>query len=245
MDDLPADVTRTLDDVITTAKRCSGENLKSVVLFGSAAEGRLRATSDINLILVFGEIRLPELEALRECIGFAHSVIRLNSLFLEEAEVTLAAKAFAVKFSDIRTRHRVLYGADFFADLQIAREAIIARLKQVILNLTLRLRENYVLSGERQDQRVRVIAEASGPVRACAAAILQLEGGAAASPKDALRALTQQLGDRSWDSVLQNLSAVRQQHGLTAQAVEATIAGLLELLRAMYRRVDELQQRLQ
>lgn len=51
LNDLPANVQRCLTDFINTAKVACGENLVYIVLFGSAAEGRLRATSNVNLML--------------------------------------------------------------------------------------------------------------------------------------------------------------------------------------------------
>jgi predicted nucleotidyltransferase len=48
--ELPDNVQRCLTDFINTAKEACGENLVSIVLFGSAAEGRLRPTSDVNLM---------------------------------------------------------------------------------------------------------------------------------------------------------------------------------------------------
>jgi predicted nucleotidyltransferase len=236
-DDLPQEIAAILDEFIAAVKRISHGNLKAAVLFGSAAEGRLRPGSDVNLILVFGEMRLAELDGMRDSFRFAHAAIALNTLFIEESEVAIAAQAFAVKFSDIRVRHRVLYGEDVFAGVDIDREAIIQRLKQVLINLTLRFRERYALGGGREEQLARLIADSSGPLRACAAAILELEGVPAASPKEALQILVQRLPEGDWAALLVNLAAARSDL-LAREALSATSAGLLELLRAMYRHVS-------
>jgi predicted nucleotidyltransferase len=235
LDGLPDHVRAALEDFIAAAVRASGENLRSAILFGSAAEGQLRPTSDVNLILVFGEARLAELERLRGDLSFAHAAIGLEVMFLEEHEIQVAAQAFAVKFTDILSRHRVLHGSDVFASLKISREATLNRLRQVLVNLTLRLRERYALIGAREEQLSFLIADVSGPIRACAAAILGLEGERAASPKEALEILAPRLpgGDRA--GLLMNVSSARQERELTPAAVDASIGGLLELLRAMYR----------
>jgi predicted nucleotidyltransferase len=176
LDDLPSQVRSTLEDFVAAAVNASGSNLRSAILFGSAAEGQLRPTSDVNLILIFAAVQLSELERLRTQLSFAHAAIRLEVMFLEETEIELAGQAFAVKFTDILARHRVLHGADVFASLKIAHEATLNRLRQVLLNLTLRLRERYALIGVREEQLNMAIADVSGPVRACAATILGLEG---------------------------------------------------------------------
>src|SRR5436309_1957348 len=54
---LPAPIAKILNSFLQSAKDAFGSDLISVVLFGSAAEGKLRATSDLNLILVLGPLR--------------------------------------------------------------------------------------------------------------------------------------------------------------------------------------------
>ena len=97
-------------------------------------------------------------------------------MFLLREEVEPATQAFAQKFADVLRRRRVLYGADPFAGVAIPRAALIARLAQVLLNLTLRLRAVYVERSLREEQVARAIADAAGPLRTCAASILELEG---------------------------------------------------------------------
>jgi predicted nucleotidyltransferase len=193
LDDLPSQVRSTLEDFVAAAANVSGSNLRSAILFGSAAEGQLRPTSDVNLVLVFGAVHLPELERLRTHLSFARATIGLDVMFLEETEIELAGQAFAVKFTDILERHRVLHGPDVFATLRITREATLNRLRQVLLNLALRLRERYALIGVREEQLSFVIADMSGPLRACAATILGLEGEHVTSPREALQILARRL----------------------------------------------------
>jgi predicted nucleotidyltransferase len=233
--DLPDRVRSTLEDFIAATVRVSGDNLISAILFGSAAEGQLRPTSDVNLILVFEHVRLPELERLREELSFAHAAVGLEVMFLEEAEINVAAQAFAVKFTDILSRHRILHGSDALASLKISREATLNRLRQVLVNLMLRLRERYALIGAREEQLSFMIADLSGPIRACAAAILGLEGQRVASPREALETLAPRLPGDDRTELLVNISSARRELSLAPAVADATIGGLLGLLQAMYR----------
>lgn len=61
------------------------------------------------------------------------------------------------------------------------RAAEIFRLKQVLLNLTLRLREAYGERTGREERVAMLAAESSGPLRTCAATLLELETGASRS----------------------------------------------------------------
>jgi len=52
MEGLAENVELVLDSFLDSAKQSFGQDLLSVVLYGSAAEGRMRAASDVNLMLV-------------------------------------------------------------------------------------------------------------------------------------------------------------------------------------------------
>ena len=59
--DLPASVARVLDDFVRDARTALGDTLQSIVLFGSAAENRMRATSDVNVVTAPTSVRGPVL----------------------------------------------------------------------------------------------------------------------------------------------------------------------------------------
>src|SRR5689334_21092142 len=60
---LPEPVSQALGSFIDAARAAFGDNLRSLVLFGSAAEGKLRATSDINVLIVLRTLERSELDA--------------------------------------------------------------------------------------------------------------------------------------------------------------------------------------
>ena len=123
---LPEAVRTTLNEFTAAAQQAFAEDLVSVVLFGSAAEGRLRATSDVNVVLVLRRVDAKKLEAIGENYRFAHAAIRLSVMFILETEIGVAKDAFAVKFADIIARHEVLYGPDPFVGLTVSRASVIA-----------------------------------------------------------------------------------------------------------------------
>src|SRR3989441_11959745 len=136
--------------LLAAAREAFGDDLVSVVLFGSAAEGALRATSDVNLIVILRAFDRARADAVRDAARVAHAAAGLRAMFLLREEVEQAAAAFAQKFADVRRRHRVLWGEDPFARLAVPRAALAARTNQVLLNLALRLRAQYVRSEERR-----------------------------------------------------------------------------------------------
>src|SRR5437879_285195 len=128
LDGLPAHVATVLVDFAGKAREVLADDLVSVVLFGSAAEGRLRATSDVNLILVLRSFEAEKLGQLGDQLLAADAAIQLRVMFLLESEIPAAVECFAQKFADILRRHRVIYGKEVFAAIQVPRDRKSTRL---------------------------------------------------------------------------------------------------------------------
>jgi predicted nucleotidyltransferase len=241
--ELPENVQRILGDFVAEAQRAFATNLRSVVLFGSAAEGRMRATSDVNLIVILSHFETSQADEIREPLRFAEAAVKLHVMFMLESEIVAAATAFAQKFADIGRRRLVLFGPDPFADIQIPRDAKVFRLKQVLLNAVLRLRESYVARGQRQEQLALVVAESAGPLRASAATLLELEGKEPEDSKKALEQVAREEGadHHAFSAALQALSAAREQGSLPANTADLALTHLLELARRMYVRAEKIR----
>ena len=237
---LPVEVKNCLEAFVEAAKAAFGGELVSILIYGSAAEGRMRATSDVNTLLVLKHFTQANADLLREPLRLAHAAVELNAMFMLEAEIPLAMEAFAVKFSDIAGRHQVLYGADPFLNVDPPREAIIRRLKQVLLNLQLRLRERYVLVSLREEQLALVIADAAAPLRSSAASLLQLEGQRAASPKDALETVVREMNEATLTNALREVSLAREERQLLPGHAAGTVMALLAMTARLQERIEKL-----
>lgn len=221
---------------LDNARAAFGGNLRSVVLFGSAAEGKLRQTSDVNLLLVLRTIEQPQMDAIREPLRVARAAIDLEPMFVLDTELADAAEAFANKFDDIRRRHVILHGDDLISTLSIPREALRRRVRQVLLNQTLRLREIYAERSLREEQAAAAVAEAAGPLRTAAAAILELEGRQAASPKEALETLA---AEGEFGGVLASISEARERKLLAPGQAAGVLFDVVRLAQWLYERAAE------
>lgn len=240
--ELPAKVDSVLTEFVNATKKVFEEDLRSVVLYGSGAEGKLRPASDVNVIVVLAKFDQNKADQLREPLRLAEAAIKLRAMFLLEEEVPPAFQAFAVKFADVRRRRRVLYGDDPFGAISVSRTDAIFRLNQTLLNLILRLRESYISRGLREEQLVATIADAAGPLRSCAATLLELEGGTSLSSKDALQQISSSLpGAEKRNEELQLISEARQRHALPPGVAAPTLFHLIELARLMWERAAALK----
>jgi hypothetical protein len=150
-----------------------------------------------------------------------------------ESELADAAEAFAVKFADIRARHRVIAGRDVTASISPSTSAMAARVRQILLNFILRTRERYVLVSLRDEQVAAIVADAAGPLRAAAEIMLQLEGRPEPSPKAALERLARELGKDRWAGPLAQLSEARAEGALPAGTGAKTVLELVALAEAL------------
>jgi len=230
-----------LDGFVAAARESLGADLRAIVLFGSGAEGRLRASSDVNVIVVLDRFEPSAVDRLREPLRVAHAAIRLEPMFLLGDEIPAALSAFAGKFADVLRRRKVLHGDDPFAEARVPRPDEIASLRQGLLNVVLRLRQRYLLASLREEQAVRAVADAAGPLRECAAELLALEGRPVTGPKEALAAVAGELEGGRWGEVLSRLSQARETGGLAPGMAAPTLLALIALARALQQRAAGLR----
>ena len=244
MEGLAENVELVLNGFLQSARQAFGPDLLSVVLYGSAAEARMRAASDVNVILVLSRFNGAAATKIREPLNLAATAVRLRVMFLLQDEVAPASEAFAQKFTDILHRRKIIYGPDPFEGLTISRFAHIYRLKQVLLNLTLRLREGYISHGgnDRGNDAglAALIAESSGPLRTSAASLLELEGAPSQPPKESFQSLLAALDPPLSPGLAASVSEARELRPLPEGTAAASLLELIELAARMRARAGML-----
>jgi predicted nucleotidyltransferase len=226
-----------LDELVTAAQEAFRVDLVAVVLFGSAAEGRLRKTSDVNVIVVTRRFEPAAAEKLEELIRRGRAAVGLHVMFIEHAEIAPASIAFAQKFFDIGRRRKVLWGPDVFEGLQIDRAALIARERQVLLNLSLRMRARFSESATHEDELAHSLADHIGPLRASAGCLAQLESGANLPGREALATLAKQSG---LTGLTDTYSRLREGADLAPGTAKKAFLDTLDLIAHMERKLGAL-----
>ena len=226
--DLPTDIAASLDEFRARSVEAFGDSLKSLLLFGSAAEGRLRATSDVNIVMVFSHLDLDRVKAWRSQVELLVAAIDLQPLILLEDEIAAAAEAFAVKYFDIQHRRRVLHGTDPFATLKISDEALQRRVSQVLLNLALRLRHAMFFGNDAG--RTHALVDAIGPLRASAVALQELNGQPRSEPREALLSFAAAHGATA---LIEQLQALRISGDPVVADSTRRLSELIDFIRAI------------
>lgn len=223
-------VERVLTSFTDAAKRSFGDALRSVVLFGSAAENRLRPVSDVNVLLVLRSFDPARADSLRDEVRLARAAISLRPMFVLESELPGAVELFATKFADIARRHRVLFGDDPFAGAAASRDVRVRSLRRTLLNLAMRLRERRAIVPD--EELAGVLAQAASVARAAAAEYLALSdpSAPAPSPREALLVAAQHVGSADDAAALGALSTAREGGELSADAARDAFARLSKVV---------------
>jgi predicted nucleotidyltransferase len=110
-----------LTEMVRRLQEAAGENLQSLVLYGSAARGDFHEhKSDLNLLCVLKSAKATELSRIASVIHWWSGQLHEPPprVFTRE-ELTRSADVFAIELLDIGQNHRVLFGEDPIADIEV------------------------------------------------------------------------------------------------------------------------------
>jgi predicted nucleotidyltransferase len=133
---------RILRDLLTRLQKAYGERLVSVILYGSGAVGDHNGHfSDLNILCVLSEVTLRELADSVAVFRWWRGLHNPSPLLLSRDELRNSTDCFPIEFHDIRERHRILYGEDVVADLDVDKSFYRAHVEYQLRSKLLRLRQ--------------------------------------------------------------------------------------------------------
>src|SRR5947207_7432756 len=102
-----------LSEFVEKMRTAAGENLISLVLYGSAAEGEFHPEySDLNLLCVVRDTSFAALAKIADVVDWWRRKKHRPPLVLTAQELRDSADVFSIEFIDMKQRYRVLYGDD-------------------------------------------------------------------------------------------------------------------------------------
>ena len=108
-------------DFVMQAKTAFGDNLKSIILYGSIlTENYNPLSSDINLLIILNQADPERIIVLGK---YAAKTLQSNSItptILSHNEFISSADIFPMEYFDIKELHKTLYGDDVFQNLTIS-----------------------------------------------------------------------------------------------------------------------------
>ncbi|MGB2635987.1 MAG: nucleotidyltransferase domain-containing protein, partial [Candidatus Acidiferrum sp.] len=141
-----------LEELVSRLKEAAGKNLESVVLYGSAASGTYRpGTSDLNVLCTLVTIDVHELQLLAPVVlWWTREEKEPTPLFFLTEELQRSSDVFPIESLDVKRAHRVLFGTDPVADLDIPMNLHRVQVERDLRLLLLRLRQHVLHAGNNE-----------------------------------------------------------------------------------------------
>jgi hypothetical protein len=110
-----------LNDFVNRMIHSAGKNLESIILFGSAArEASLNNAADLNLFVTLKSSSPANLKAIAPVVAWwTNEINQPAPQIFAAGELRNSADVFAIEFTDMQASHKILFGPDVVADLNI------------------------------------------------------------------------------------------------------------------------------
>jgi hypothetical protein len=157
MEDILADELNELKDKLTVVH---GENLKSIVLYGSAVVGgQLDDERPKKVLVVLDRIAPSDLKAAHDVAEWWRSEGNPVPIYFTSEEISDSSDVFPIEFIDMSEVRHVLYGRDPFDALEIHTQNLRHQLEYELRAKLLRLRRLFIPESQNANHLARLMFE--------------------------------------------------------------------------------------
>ena len=197
MEDIFADELNELRDRLT---QVHGENLKSVVLYGSAVVGgQLDEDEPKKVLVVLDEIAPADLKAAHDVAEWWRSEGNPVPVYFTSREMAASSDVFPIEFIDMSQVRHVLYGRDPFEGLELPTQNLRHQLEYELRAKLLRLRRLYIPASQNANQLARLMVESLDGFAVLFRHVLLMMGKDGSFDRhECVMALADALGDKPW-----------------------------------------------
>jgi predicted nucleotidyltransferase len=150
-----------LQEIVTRLQRACGDNLLSVVVYGSAArEDFHEKFSDVNLLVVLKQLVPASFAPLSDVLQWWTRGEKLRPpLVMTLEELRESADVFAIELVDIQRSHKTLFGDDVVAGIDVPMNLHRVEVEHELRTTLLRLRHHFLLGSDNEDELRAVLAK--------------------------------------------------------------------------------------
>src|SRR6266850_771346 len=185
-----------LNRLVDDLRAAYGENLASIVLYGSVAAGdHVELRSDHNLLIVLKRIALEDLRLSQTTIRDWLSLGQPMPVYFTVEELKRAADVFPIEFLQMEQARKVLHGGDPFELVEISRANLRHQTEYELRTKLIQLRRLYIPASVSVEKLTALMSDSLASFAALFRAVLILhEHEPPISKGDTVRATVRLLG---------------------------------------------------
>ena len=233
--------TMTLDDLVEQLRKAFGDELRSVVLYGSAAAGEhIARRSDYNVLVLVDSI---DLELLSREAAITRAWAEAGNpppLTLTEQEWRSSSDIFPMEYADILRHHRVLHGSAPFEGISVSPADLRLQLEQQTMGKLLQLRSGILASGGDRKRLVELLGASLSTFMVIFRSVVRYLGEDPPTDYDGLCKRLTVLTGISTEQFARVVRHVRGERKLTEQESTPVLAGYLATARQLAQYIDQL-----
>lgn len=232
-----------LDHLVDDLRTAHGENLASVVLYGSAADGdHIELRSDHNLLIVLNRIFPEDLRLSQAPMREWQSLGQPMPVYFTVEELEDAADVFPIEFLQMEKARKVLYGRDPFEFVEISRANLRHQTEYELRTKLIQLRRLYIPVSTSVEKLSTLMSDSLASFAALFRPVLMLHGEEAPMTKaDTVRATVSLL--RLDTAPFERIFELRAKGGLslTEREVNNVFSAYMEQIEHVIEAVDDIE----
>jgi predicted nucleotidyltransferase len=148
MSKIPKSPDEIFQQFTTDYKNIFGDDLISIILFGSAARGEyIHKRSDINFLITLSESGMQRLKQAFSLIPKWRKKQVSTPLFLTNQYIQTALDSYPIEFLSMKQHHQVVYGVDVLSQIKIQSEHLRLQCERELRGKLIHLRQEYLNTG--------------------------------------------------------------------------------------------------
>ncbi len=226
-------------DFVSLAGEVLGDNLVSVMLYGSAVTGRFTdGVSDVNVLILITADRPDDVISFGKSAAKLIRKNRITPLIMTVNDFVNSADVFPMEYLDIRNSRKVIYGEDVTEKLEIAKQHLRHQVEEQLRGSITSIRSALLHGKGKSRTSKEFLQEWFGAQNALFRGLLRLKGDDAvpAEPDE----LSRELGAKFGVSTDIIVDVARLRNGEKLDPV-STVKGLLSLLDELVTNVDRME----
>ncbi|MGA8142894.1 MAG: hypothetical protein WB987_03270 [Candidatus Acidiferrales bacterium] len=228
-----------LSEIVEKLKSAAGDNLQAVVLYGSAVTGEFVAKhSDLNILCIVKHAAAADLEALHGVAEWWMRERHPAPLVFTYDELQRSADVFSIELFDIKNHHRMLFGEDFFAHLEVPLHLHRLQVERELRTDWLRLRQAIVAAPQTKKAHIgMMLASVSAFCTLFRHALAALGQPMAATKRESVDAMATLTGANptAFHAILDLREGKRKERQID---IEASLHAYLEFVEVVTNEVD-------